>query len=108
EAMRRILIEQARHKQRERHGGGRCRVELRDDDKAGAPMPDEQILSLDDALSKLASLRPQAAKIVHLRFFGGLSLDESAPVVGVSPRTARRLWFFAQAWLRREMQAQGG
>src|SRR5436305_8120369 len=56
EAMRRILIEQARRKQRERHGGGKCRVELRDDDKAGTPMPDEQILSLDDALTKLASI----------------------------------------------------
>jgi RNA polymerase sigma factor (TIGR02999 family) len=107
EAMRRILIEQARHKKRERHGGGLCRVELRDDDKAGAPMPDEQILTLDDALTKLASIRPQAAKLVHLRFFGGLTLDESAPLVGISSRSARRLWVFARAWLRREMQTQG-
>jgi len=108
EAMRRILIEQARRKQRERHGGGRCRVELRDEEEAAAPMRDEQILSLDDALTKLASIRPQAAKLVQLRFFGGLTLDESAPVVGISPRTARRLWVFARAWLRREMQAREG
>ena len=106
EAMRRILIEQARHKKRERHGGGLCRVELRDDDEASAPMADEQILSLDDALTKLAGIRPQAAKLVHLRLFGGLALDESAPLVGVSPRSARRLWVFARAWLRREMQSQ--
>jgi RNA polymerase sigma factor (TIGR02999 family) len=104
EAMRRILVEQARRKQRERHGGGRCRVELRDQE-AAIPMPDEQILSLDDALTKLAGIRPQAAKLVHLRFFAGLTLDESAPVIGISSRTARRLWLFARAWLRREMQS---
>ena len=107
EAMRRILIEQARRKLRERHGGGLRRVELRDEDEANISMPDEQILSLDEALTKLAGLRPQAAKIVHLRFFGGLTLDESAPLVGVSPRTAKRLWTFARAWLLENLQGAG-
>jgi RNA polymerase sigma factor (TIGR02999 family) len=104
EAMRRILIEQARRKQRERHGGGRRRVELREEDVV-VPPGDEQILLLDEALSKLAEIRPQAAKLVHLRFFSGLTLEEAAAILGISSRTARRVWVFARAWLRREMEA---
>ena len=103
EAMRRILIEQARRKQRERHGGGRRRVELGENDVVVLP-EDEQLLLLDDALAKLAGVRPQAAKLVQLRFFSGLTVEEAAPVVGISTRTARRLWVFARAWLRREME----
>ena len=102
EAMRRILVEAARRKQRERHGGGRRRVELRDGDVT-APADDEDLLSLDEALTSLAGIRPQAAQLVQLRFFAGLTVDEAAPVLGVSPRTARRLWVFARAWLQREM-----
>jgi RNA polymerase sigma factor (TIGR02999 family) len=104
EAMRRILIEQARGKKRQRHGGGLRRVELLDQAVA-VPADDEQILLLDEALTKLAGIRPQAAKLVQLRFFGGLAVEEAAPLLGMSARTARRLWVFAQAWLRREMQA---
>ena len=107
EAMRRILIEQARRKQRERHGGGLKRVELREEDVL-VPAGDEQVLLLDEALTKLTEVRPQAAKLVQLRFFSGLTLEEAAPLVGVSSRTARRLWVFARAWLRREMEAQAG
>ena len=103
EAMRRILIEQARWKQRERHGGGLRRVELMDVDVA-VPVGDEQILLLNDALTKLAGIRPQAAQVVQLRFFAGLTVDEAGPIIGISSRTARRLWVFAQAWLRREME----
>jgi RNA polymerase sigma factor (TIGR02999 family) len=103
EAMRRILIEQARWKQRERHGGSFQRVNLLDVDVAIA-QADEQVLLLDDALTKLAAIRPQAARVVHLRFFAGLNTDEVAQIVGISSRTARRLWVFAQAWLRREME----
>ena len=106
EAMRRILIEQARRKQRERHGGGLKRVELAD--YVVAPAGDDQILLLDEALTRLAGIRPQATKLVQLRFFAGLTTDEAAPVVGVSSRTARRLWVFAQAWLRREMESLAG
>jgi RNA polymerase sigma factor (TIGR02999 family) len=101
EAMRRILIERARRSGRQRHGGGFRRVEFRDEKEPN--LEDEQIISLDDALTKLARVRPQAAKLVQLRFFAGLTVDEAAPMIDVSPRTARRLWNFARAWLRREM-----
>jgi RNA polymerase sigma factor (TIGR02999 family) len=104
EAMRRILIEQARRKQRDRHGGGRLRVDLLDEEVAVAA-GDEQLLLLDEALTKLATIRPQAAQLVQLRFFSGLTVEEAAPVVGISARTARRLWVFARAWLRREMES---
>jgi RNA polymerase sigma factor (TIGR02999 family) len=102
EAMRRILVEQARRKMSKRHGGGLRRVELVDADLAGPP-GDERILALDEALTKLAQVRPQAARLVQLRFFAGLTVDEAAPTVGISSRSARRLWVFAQAWLRREL-----
>jgi RNA polymerase sigma factor (TIGR02999 family) len=104
EAMRRILVEQARRKGRERHGGGLKRVDLLADDVVAATT-DAQLLLLDEALTRLASVRPQAAELVKLRFFSGLAVDEAARVVGVSPRTARRLWVFAQARLRREMES---
>ena len=103
EAMRRILIEQARHKQRERHGGGLHKVDLLDVDVAVPPC-DDQIVLLDEALTKLAGLKPRAAEVVKLRFFAGLSIEEVAAAIGLSPRTVRRLWVFARAWLRREME----
>jgi RNA polymerase sigma factor (TIGR02999 family) len=101
--MRRILIERARRAQRLRHGGGLHRVELRDDIKP--VLQDEQILALDEALTKLVGIRPQAAQLVQLRFFAGLTVEDAAGILGVSPRTARRLWNFARAWLRREMES---
>jgi RNA polymerase sigma factor (TIGR02999 family) len=102
--MRRILVEQARRKMSKRHGGGLRRVELLDADLAGPP-GDERILALDEALTKLAQVRPQAARLVQLRFFAGLTVEEAAQTIGISSRSARRLWVFAQAWLRREMQS---
>jgi hypothetical protein len=83
--------------------GGRQREHLLDADIA-APADDEQILLLDDALARLAVARPQAAELVRLRFFAGLTLEEIAPLLALSERTARRLWVFARAWLRREME----
>jgi RNA polymerase sigma factor (TIGR02999 family) len=103
EAMRRILIERARHKGRLRHGGGRRRMDLLDVEVA-APNDDEQILHLDESLARLALARPQAAELVKLRFFAGLTLEEIAPLLSLSPRTARRLWAFARAWLRRDIE----
>jgi RNA polymerase sigma factor (TIGR02999 family) len=103
EAMRRILVGSARRKGRIRHGGGLRRADLRDEEVA-APTDDEQILLLDDALTRLAEARPQAAELVQLRFFAGLTLEETAPILDVSPRTARRLWAFARAWLLRDME----
>src|SRR5262249_28697338 len=102
EAMRRILVENARRKGRERHGGGHQRVDLLEDEVA-VPADDEQVLLLDEALTQLEGVRPQAAAVVKLRFFSGLTVEEAAAVVGTSSRTARRLWVFARAWLRREM-----
>ena len=104
EAMRRILVEQARRKMSARRGGGLRRVELLDEDLAGPP-GDERILALDEALIRLAQVRPQAARLVQLRFFAGLTVEEAAQTIGISSRSARRVWVFAQAWLRREMQS---
>jgi RNA polymerase sigma factor (TIGR02999 family) len=101
--MRRILVERARHKGRIRHGGGRRRMALLDVEVA-APTDDEQVLLLDESLTRLAAARPQAAELVKLRFFAELTLDEIASLLSLSPRTARRLWAFARAWLRRDME----
>jgi RNA polymerase sigma factor (TIGR02999 family) len=103
EAMRRILVDRARRKGRVRHGGGLRRTDLLDDVIA-APPDDEQLVLLDDALTRLAQARPQAAEMVKLRFFAGLTVDEIAPLLAVSPRTAQRLWIFARAWLLRDME----
>jgi RNA polymerase sigma factor (TIGR02999 family) len=105
-AMRRILVERARHKGRIRHGGGLRRVELLDAE-AAAPADDEQVLLLDEALTRLAEVRPQAAELVKLRFFAGLTLEESALILGLSARTTRRLWAYARAWLRRDIERSG-
>ena len=105
EAMRRIVIENARRKHREKHGGGLVRVELLEIDLP-IKAADEHILLLDDVLERFAELRPQAAELVKLRFFAGLTVDQAATVIGVSSRTARRLWVFAQAWLRRAMDSE--
>lgn len=109
EAIRRILVERARRKRRIRHGGGLRRLAEFDLDLAVAPDDDEQLLLLDDALTRLGALRPQAEQLVKLRFFSGLTVDDAATMLELSPRTARRLWVFARAWLRREMeQASAG
>jgi RNA polymerase sigma factor (TIGR02999 family) len=102
-AMRRILVERARHKARIRHGGEFRRLDVLDAEVA-APTDDEEVLLLDGALNRLAAARPQAAQLVNLRFFAGLTIEETAPLLALSPRTARRLWAFARAWLRRDME----
>jgi RNA polymerase sigma factor (TIGR02999 family) len=102
EAMRRILVENARRKQRRKHGGGRQRHDLGGDDPAAA-QPDEDLLALDEALHKLAARDPQKAKLVELRYFAGLTGDQVAQVLGISPTTADRHWAYARAWLRAEV-----
>ena len=104
EAMRRILIESARRKQSAKHGGGRARAELDEADIAIDPGRSEHLLALDGALTRLANVDPELAKLVELRYFTGLGVDEAAHVLGVSARTAKRNWSYARAWLRREME----
>ena len=103
EAMRRILVESARRKGRARHGGGRQRLGL---DTVDLPIdvPADHFLSLDEALTRLAERDPQTARLVNLHCFAGLSIEQAAAVLGVSPRTAYRDWAFAQAWLYREVR----
>lgn len=104
EAMRRILVENARRKFRLKHGGDRLRVELTPD-LATARQPDEDLLALDAALAKLAHHDPVKVRLIELRFFAGLSGDQAAEILGISPSTADRHWAFARAWLRREMES---
>ena len=102
EAMRRILIENARRKQARRHGGGQQRVDIGDVDVA-ADAGDEQLLAINDALEKLAARDKVKAELVKLRYFAGMTIDEAAEVLGVSPPTAKRYWSYARAWLHAEM-----
>jgi RNA polymerase sigma factor (TIGR02999 family) len=102
-AMRRILIERARRKRRQVHGGGRRRQELHPSAVA-APEPDDNLLALDAALTKFAERDPLKARLVELRYFGGLTGAEAAEILGISPSTADRHWVYARAWLRREVR----
>lgn len=98
EAMRRILINRARDKHRLKRGGDRERVQI-DLLSDPATAPDECLLELDDALNSLAGTNPPAAELVKLRYFAGLTLPEAAVILGLSTRSASRLWTFARAWL---------
>jgi RNA polymerase sigma factor (TIGR02999 family) len=102
EAMRRILIENARRKKAYRHGGDRERVEL-DGLEIGTSLPDDQLLALDDAMERFATVDPVKARLVRLKFYGGLTLEEAGKVLGVSEPTAKRYWAYARAWLHREI-----
>jgi RNA polymerase sigma factor (TIGR02999 family) len=97
EAMRRILIDSARRKQRPKHGGGRQRVDLDQAHPLADPIDD--ILAFDEALAKLAREEPAKAELVRLRYFAGLSLEEAAACLGISPATAKRHWIVARAFL---------
>jgi RNA polymerase sigma factor (TIGR02999 family) len=102
ESMRRILVEQARQKSSQRRGGPRDRRPLRDDDLVSAPL-NEELLDLDEALARLAAADPDAAQLVKLRVFAGMTVEEIAQVQGTSPRTVKRNWAYARAWLGREL-----
>jgi len=97
EAMRRILIDNARRKGRPKHGGGRQRVDL--DEAVCVEEPTEDLLALDDALRQLAEKEPVKAELVKLRHFAGLSMEEAAACLGISLATAKRYWAVARAWL---------
>jgi RNA polymerase sigma factor (TIGR02999 family) len=103
EAMRRILIENARRKSRLKHGGGQIRVDFEGLDLAAAS-PDDQVLLLDDALIQLQTLDPQKARIVVMKFFGGMSGAEIAGVLGINERTVERQWAYAKVWLFNEIR----
>jgi RNA polymerase sigma factor (TIGR02999 family) len=105
EAMRRILIESARRKQRLKRGGQRERVDI-DALDVPLPMPDEELLARDEALDRLAAFDARAAEVVKLCFFVGLTQEQAARELGVSVSTVERLWAFARAWLFREMRKQ--
>ena len=104
EAMRRILVEQARRRAAAKRGGQVVR-EAVDPDEIAAPGPDEQILAVHDALDDLAQADPDAAVLVKLRFFGGMTMGEAADVLGISVRSAQDLWAYARTWLRRRMRS---
>ncbi len=103
EAMRRILIDNARRKQALRHGAGQARLDIQDVELA-APIPEDQILAVDDALNKLASLDKTKAELVKLRYFAGMTIEQAAAVLGISEATAKRWWLYARAWLATEIR----
>jgi RNA polymerase sigma factor (TIGR02999 family) len=102
EAMRHILVDNARRKRRPKHGGGRQRVPL-DDALPAPPASAEELLALDEALTRLATEDPEAAQVVQLRYFAGLSVEEAAESLAMSRATAYRHWTFARAWLLQEL-----
>jgi RNA polymerase sigma factor (TIGR02999 family) len=104
--MRRILIDDARRRHRDKRGGGAVQVPL----DAVASLPQAQaanLISLDEALNSLSAIDPRQSEVVELRFFGGMSIEETAEVLKVSPGTVARDWTFARAWLRKEMGGDG-
>ena len=103
EAMRRILIKSARRRSSLKRGGDRRRRDFADADAVAEPDDPDRLLDIDAALRKLASEDHDLAKLVELRFFAGLSVEDTATALGVSPRTVKRHWTFARAWLGREL-----
>ena len=103
QAMRRILVENARRKRAKKRGDGLARQPL---DGVVAPGPDEELLALDEALQKLAESDPVKARLVELRYFAGLTGEQAAKVLGISTATADRHWAYARAWLRTEVRVR--
>src|SRR4029078_4902965 len=103
EAMRRILVDNARRKRAEKHGGRLARQELDDVDIA-APSPSEDLLALDEALAKLEAEDPVKAQLVKLRYFAGLTEDDAASALGLSRTSVQRYWRYAKAWLHGELR----
>src|SRR5687768_728457 len=105
--MRRVLVDHARSKQYQKRGGGAARVTL-DEELMGAGEPGHDLVALDDALEALARFDERKGRVIELRFFGGLSVEETASVLKVSADTVMRDWRLAKAWLMREMRAGPG
>jgi RNA polymerase sigma factor (TIGR02999 family) len=106
EAMRRILVDSARRKKAEKRGGGRARADLDGESLAAGDSPFD-LLELDDLLNHLAKVNPAAADLVKLRFFAGLTGDQTAAALGISPRAADSLWAYARAWLFERLHPDG-
>jgi len=104
EAMRRILVESARRRGRDRHGGGRVRVTLDGLDAAADAGPGDEVLALSEALDRLAAANPRAAELVKLRYFAGLTNRDAAGVLSISPRKADQIWAYARAWLLERLE----
>jgi len=107
-AMRRLLVERARRRGASKRGGGQAQVTLDEGLLAGTPQSPLDLVMLDRALSKLAALDPQQARIVELRYFGRLSVEETAEALAISPATVKRHWTVAKAWLLRELEGLSG
>jgi RNA polymerase sigma factor (TIGR02999 family) len=105
EAMRRILIETARKRAREKHGGGLDRQQLVADAVA-LPVPSGELLAVHEALAKLESVNSQAANLVKMRYFAGFTIPETAECMGISPRKANQIWAYARAWLATEIAGE--
>jgi RNA polymerase sigma factor (TIGR02999 family) len=105
EAMRRILVEQARRRSAGKRGGGAERGAL-DPAEIAAPGPDDRLLAVHEALDDLARTDPEAATLVKLRFFGGMTMTEAAEALGTSVRTAQDVWTYARSWLRRHLRPE--
>lgn len=103
EAMRRILIDRARRKLAVRHGGGQERVDLDGQDFV-APGPDEQLLAVHEVLDQLAKEHPPQAEVIKLRYFAGMTNEQAAQALGISPSTAKNYWTFARAWILHEIK----
>jgi RNA polymerase sigma factor (TIGR02999 family) len=102
-AMRSILVDHARARHAAKRGGGVHHLTLGAADSAGGPAPELDVEALDEALSRLAEFDPEKSRLVELRYFGGLSIEEAAEVLGISPATLKRQWSTARTWLRREL-----
>ena len=105
EAMRRILIDRARRKQAQKHGGGQQRLDL-DELEIAAPTEDDQLLAVNEALDKLEAQDKEAANLVKLRYFVGMTIEEAAQSLGIGEATAYRYWAYARAWLFKEIKSQ--
>jgi RNA polymerase sigma factor (TIGR02999 family) len=106
EAMRRILVENARRNKRLRHGGGRKQLELGAVELADETA-DERLLALDEAMTKLAAEEPTVAEVVKMRYFAGFTIEQTAVALGISVRTANRHWAYARAWLHQQLGQSG-
>jgi RNA polymerase sigma factor (TIGR02999 family) len=102
EAMRRVLVEQARKRLSAKRGGALARASV-EQDRIAAPAPDDELIALSEALDRLEAAHPEKAELVKLRYFAGLSADDAARALGISPSTGDRHWSYARAWLKRAM-----